>query len=448
MSVLKRSTERVSAQPATKNKIDSLFNFPNLKISTNATPTLSSSAIVATRGFKIDMKSMAVYAFTNLWDTFINQHVQGVRSNQYLRPFPIANSGDTDRYVPILIFFMPFNELKALLLSLSSDFSALDSESKIKLVLSEPWRNHTGRHTACNLHFRIAGFNIGWVPPWKLADLLANTVILPAGDHEEGACRIWDQTVENIVFWMKESTHPLKSSSNMTVYRGIKKRPDNFTDMKTLLAQMSTMFTSTSTNPYTACKFSKSSMEGTYPMILRISLPPPKKTSNQSKRRKNESEMVIRRTVIYDDDSADEDLPLAHSFPIDVIDVNHILPREWQCYFEDEIILVPNTFYYIDRKLDDPAVDNCSAPVYGVRATSLTPQNFTRPPLFIPAPPAPAPQYDPPSPQYDPPSPQYEPGSPQFPPHLQPPPPVEPLPLTTPSSHIIFESSPGHLRDT
>ena len=227
--------------------LPSLTSLSVLKLEDATSAPLSDSATVALRSDPDHARAMAILAYTNHWDGFVNKHVRGI--TDYLRPFNPPNQAT--KYAGVVAFFAPMEALQKL-----APRGELASSASIGLVKKEPDRSW--KVAACKLELLVVRQSSSF------AELLAREVVLqillPAGNGDAEALRTWNAVVAAIARHLDLATGtlpaPLAGEPVATVlYRGM--RMDPSTDRNLLFTQMSSVFVSTSSERSIAEQFSE-----------------------------------------------------------------------------------------------------------------------------------------------------------------------------------------------
>jgi len=276
---------------------DPLEGFFRLELADRASPAttdapLSALTSTARRSDPDHVRGIAVLAYTNMWDGFINQHVRG--HSDYLRPF---RADQAIQYAGVLAFFAPLEDLQRL-------FPAnVTSVASITLTLGGPWS--PARPPACSLQLSIAGLDEAGSQ--RVARLIGERIVEPAGRGDAVALRIWHAAVQRIVLELDRATTQTVSGwifSNTSVYRGMRMLATAVPS--DVLTQMSTVFVSTSNSRGMADRFSVIGFAaGNERWILEITV----------------------------------------AAGVRIIDVEKSLPSRWTCHSESEIVIAPGAYY-------------------------------------------------------------------------------------------------------
>ena len=318
---------------------DPLEGFFRLELADRASPAttdapLSNQTSTARRSDPDHVRGIAVLAYTNMWDGFINHHVRGHRD--YLRPF---GADRAIQYAGVLAFFAPLEDLQRL-------FPAdVTSVASITLTLRGPLP--LARPPACSLRLSIAGLDAAGSQ--GVARLIGERIVEPAGRGDAVALRIWHAAVQRIVLELDGATTQTVSGgifSNTPVYRGM--RMLAWSSPSDVLTEMSTAFVSTSNSLGVADHFSgNGSAAGERRWILKITVGP----------------------------------------GVRIIDVEKSLPSRWTCHSESEIVIAPGAYY----TLTSVAPRGAEIRRIRVRVTSAPDAAPPAPPPAPAPPPPPAP---------------------------------------------------------
>ena len=157
--------------------LPSLTSLSVLKLEDATSAPLSDSATVALRSDPDHARAMAILAYTNHWDGFVNKHVRGI--TDYLRPFNPPNQAT--KYAGVVAFFAPMEALQKL-------------APRGELASSAPDRSW--KVAACKLELLVVRQSSSF------AELLAREVVLqillPAGNGDAEALRTWNAVVAAI----------------------------------------------------------------------------------------------------------------------------------------------------------------------------------------------------------------------------------------------------------
>ena len=271
---------------------------------------------VANRGDPKHVRAIAVLAYTNLWNTFINWHLRG-RTHD----FDAQQLGDNARlYAGVFAFFAPISDLMR-------DVEAVKSAASISLVLPDapgPWRYN---RPACRPRLFINGSEVA-DPSGKLwEEHFADIFIEPAARGLPDPRRTWRATLSRLALELDRATATLGAGSRR-LYRGMSnmdmyerppassgERPP-FADFRMQFNQFATVYTSTTSQLNAAERF----------------------TANTPNLRTQEDQRFQVSWLLV----------LTIHPGVRYIDVHKILPEHWRCFTtEQEMLIAPGAFYML-----------------------------------------------------------------------------------------------------
>ena len=141
--------------------------------------------------------AMAILAYSNRWDRFINWHVKG---KNYLKEFPARNAFGMTKamnYVSVVAFFAPLADLQRILDAHSF------GESGIRLKIL-PWDSGAPRSAQAGCMLRLNAANAaGEDISSDMSARILDEIILPAGKGVASARRTWNAVVGALVAELK-----------------------------------------------------------------------------------------------------------------------------------------------------------------------------------------------------------------------------------------------------
>ena len=240
--------------------------------------------------------AMAVLAYTNHWDLFVNKHA--LNDRDYLRPFKDEKAL---RYANVVVFFLPFPMLKRLLERTETD-PVLRGPEVVRLV---PGPRVAGADPpACDLKLHIAGETAYFAA--RVTNLVAARLVMPAGVSHSPARDMWFAAVEAVKDALMGAMRPMRDWPPVPseLYRGLKINPG--TTVPPVLLESSRRFVSATTSTDVMRKFAGNVSSANEPWGF---------------------------VITYDQD-------------VLVVPVVSVLPVQWQCYAnEGEVIFAPGAYY-------------------------------------------------------------------------------------------------------
>ena len=285
---------------------------------------LNSDVKLARRDNPLHAQSIAVLAYTNKWDGFINQHLRGKRD--YLQPF---ENGLATQYAGTIAFFAPLQDLQKIL-----GVNRVPSAAAVGLELGVARSGEP--KAACALKLRISGGSRE--DDDEAVRLITDLITVPAGKGDTEALRIWEATITNIYHHLERSAEVTSAghwTSNTQAFRGMRMAAD--TDQAEVLASMSKVLVSASYDKDVADRFATSDASDTSGRIKWL-------------------------------------IQLEVDAGVRVINVNANADRVWQCWNEREVIILPGAFYTAVWNQNRPGPTNTMT----VRVTALAPTNNSR----------------------------------------------------------------------
>jgi len=276
---------------------------------------------VANRGDPKHVRAIAVLAYTNLWNTFINWHLRGRTDD-----FDAKKLGDNAKtYAPVFAFFAPISDLMR-------DVEAVKSAASISLVLPDapgPWRYN---RPACRPRLFINGTEVADAAGRLWEEHFANVYIEPAARGVPDPRRMWRATLSRLALELDRATTTLDSSASYTMrlYRGMSgmdmyERPPApsgprppFADVRVQFNQFATVYTSTTSNIDAAKRF----------------------TANTPNLRTQEDQRFQVSWLLV----------LTVHPGVRLIDVHKVLPEHWRCFTtEQEMLIAPGAYYMLSE---------------------------------------------------------------------------------------------------
>jgi hypothetical protein len=250
--------------------------------------------------------AIAVLAYQNMWNGFINNRLRQIPPVK----FP---PGKAIGYAPIFAFFAQIGTLKKFLLPEDASEFSYPPESSINVVLRDV-SSASELNRACELELDIDGKF-----PYEslnVAVQIAETIIEPAGLGDEEAVKIWDIVIDSLIENLKDAATAIDKDA--TLFRGMNinhklySTPGMYSNKsnefsKRLVEDMSNVFVSASKSEDVAAHFTE-----------------------------------INKTHVDDRWFFEMEIKKG-TF---VIDVDGVLPKSWRCFVgEEEVILAFGNIY-------------------------------------------------------------------------------------------------------
>lgn len=274
----------------------------------------------ANRGEPDHLSAIAVLAYSNGWDKFVNDHLRGLTATN-LREFA---DGAATRFSAIFAFFAPLSDLVAV-------FPSITSATVISVALPDQ-RADDDNAPACRLLLKINGSTISEAGvSW--ADEIARMFIIPAGVRAQNARSVslarvdlglsalntWHATLSRIAMELERVTKVSTGAvdEEVPLYRGMTDVPQSTlpVENETLVA-FSTGYTSTTFNQDIARQFSTGDSQ---------------EMAQRAQRSWFLQLMINGEGVRY-------------------IDVHKVLPNAWVCFAgESELIIAPGAVFVVEQ---------------------------------------------------------------------------------------------------
>ena len=265
---------------------------------------LTNNVQIANRSDSDHVSAIAVLAYTNYWDWFINQYNVGI--TDFLKPFVKLGKPDRERAVDlaaVVSFFAPMETLRKI-----TDMPSLSEDSiSIELKALREDTDLLSQQRGCHLGTR----GVDSISREDFENMLIEHIIFPAGNGNYTSRDVWFKILDNIIDALKKAATPLGTEwGDRKLYRGARLVNTVYAPKMFLMAN-EYRFVSTSTDENVAASFSKPSREdapGTIPWIMEC-IP----------------DSTVQAIKVYD-----------------------LLPNLWKCHVEEEeVLIVPGTSYWL-----------------------------------------------------------------------------------------------------